>query len=113
MTAIVVLSAIANVISTVVMVFSFYLMWKVFVKAAIPGWQCLIPFWNIYCFSKIAKVGALCLFLMFIFPPTLIYATYKMYKQFNFSTGLAVASLFVPFLGNCAIVFGTYEYNFE
>ena len=89
--------------------------WKMYEKAAIPGWYSLIPFVNIYMIYKMAKLPGW-LFALYFFVPgaqlILLYAYFKMARNFNISTFWSIAGLFISGLTPCMVAYGTYEYNF-
>ena len=104
---------VSSILFIILLFITFYLNWKMFEKAAVEGWWCLIPFANTYKMYKIAKLPVWLFVLSFIFTPVHLYAMYKLYRCFNISAGYAVLSLFIPYMGLCMIVYGTYEYNFD
>lgn len=100
---------------TLSLIIMYVCMWKMYEKAAIPGWYSLIPFANIYMIYKMAKLPGWLYIAYFIIPGTqllLIYAYYRMAKNFNVSTFWSIAGLFILGLTPCMIAYGTYEYNF-
>lgn len=46
--AIITISLVIFLVGFFLVVLNYIGMWKVFVKAGIPGWKCLIPFYNTY-----------------------------------------------------------------
>ena len=38
-------------------VFMIIVSWKIFTKAGVAGWKCLIPIYNVYCFCKIIDIN--------------------------------------------------------
>lgn len=75
--------------------------WKMFVKADIAGWKCLIPIYNMYCLFEIAQGNGARLVLMLI-PFYNFYIMITLYidlaKSFGKSTGFGVAMIFFPFI---------------
>ena len=82
-----------------ILAFILYCYWKVFEKAGRPGWESLIPFYNIYIITtKIAKLPWWYLLLFFI-PIANIYAIFKIYIEFakNFGKSTLFGVLLVFF----------------
>lgn len=89
-------------------------MWKVFQKAGRPGWESIVPFYNLYVLTvEIAKMEIVWFILMLIFPIS-IYAGIKVGmviapkfgKEANFGIGLGLLPMiFYPILGFGAATF--------
>jgi hypothetical protein len=89
-------------------------MWKVFAKAGQPGWAVLIPIYNAYILTQIAKKPGwwvVLLLLPYVNVVFSIIVSINIAKQFSkgsgFGVGLALLGIvFYPILG-----FGDAEYN--
>ncbi|HBG71724.1 MAG: hypothetical protein A2W93_06565 [Bacteroidetes bacterium GWF2_43_63] len=90
-------------------------MWKIFTKAGQPGWAVLVPIYNIYVMTLIAKKPAWWLIIIllvpianFIFLIMLLHAiSVNFGKGVGFTLGLIFLSIiFIPILG-----YGSAQYN--
>lgn len=90
-------------------------MWKIFTKAGQPGWACLVPIYNVYVMTLIAKKPAWWLIIIlivpianFIFLIMLLHAISTNFgKGVGFTLGLIFLSIiFIPILG-----YGSAQYN--
>jgi hypothetical protein len=82
--------------------------WKVFVKAGQPGWACLVPIYNLYIMTVIAKKPAWWLALILLVPIANIVFLIMLYngiskafgKDSGFTAGLVLLGfVFWPILG--------------
>ncbi len=84
-----------------VVILSIVGMWKVFVKAGRPGWAALIPFYNAYVATEIARLSILW-FILAILPVVSIVGgiviCIKIAENFGQSTGFGVGMAFLPFI---------------
>ena len=75
--------------------------WKVFVKAGRPGWAAIIPYYNIYVATEIARLPILW-FVLAILPFVSIVGwiviCIKIAENFGQSTGFGVGMAFLPFI---------------
>ena len=87
-------------------------MWKVFVKAGVPGWHSLIPILNIYDLCKIGLRDSVGLFtvLSILLPIVLIYPCLKIAKAFGKGTGFGILLFLFSFIGYPILGFGDAEY---
>ncbi|MPM07751.1 hypothetical protein SDC9_54058 [bioreactor metagenome] len=90
-------------------------MWKIFTKAGQPGWACLVPIYNLYVMTLIAKKPAWWLIMIlivpianFIFLIMLLHAISTNFgKGVGFTLGLIfLSAIFIPILG-----YGSAQYN--
>ncbi len=90
-------------------------MWKIFTKAGQPGWACLVPIYNIYVMTLIAKKPAWWMIMILIVPIAnvifgimLIHAIVTNFgKGVGFTIGvLLLSAIFIPILG-----YGSAQYN--
>lgn len=91
-------------------------MWKVFEKAGQPGWACIIPIYNIYIMTQIAKKPGWWTVLMLIPYIGLIWSIWvqnMISKNFGKSEGFTIGMIFLPFIFWPILGFGdaTYEGN--
>ena len=105
-------SPIVNIISLAIAILSIIGMWKVFVKAGVPGWHSLIPFLNTYDICKIALKDSVGLFtvLSILIVPVYIYPCIKLAKAFGKGTGFGILTFFFSFIGMPILGFGDAEY---
>lgn len=75
--------------------------WKLFEKAGEPGWAALIPFYNLYVVLRIAGLGIVYFFLMFV-PliniPVMLMATFRFVRAFGGGLVAALGLIFLPFV---------------
>jgi uncharacterized membrane protein YhaH (DUF805 family) len=87
--------------------------WKMFKKAGVAGWKCLIPYYNNYLLFKIAT-GNGWLFLLLLVPfvnfVAIIWMEYKLCEAFNKTIALFIIMLFLPIVGFCIIGFDDEKY---
>lgn len=91
-------------------------MWKVFEKAGQPGWACIIPIYNVYIMTQIAKKPGWWTVLMLIPYIGLIWSIWvqnMISKNFGKSEGFTIGMIFLPFIFWPILGFGdaTYEGN--
>ena len=105
-------SPIANIISLILFVLAIVGMWKVFVKAGIPGWHCLIPILSTYDICKIALRDSVGLFtvLSILIPLVMIYPCIKLAKAFGKGTGFGVCLFLFSFIAYPILGFGDAQY---
>ena len=105
-------SPIVNIISLAIAILSIIGMWKVFVKAGVPGWHSLIPFLNIYDICKISLPENAGLFtvLGILFAPVLIYPYIKLANAFGKGTGFGICLFLFGFITFPILGFGDAEY---
>lgn len=105
-------SPIVNIISLVLCIIAIVGVWKVFVKAGIPGWHSLIPILSTYDMCKIALRDSAGLFtvLSILIFPVFIYPCIKLAKAFGKGTGFGILLFFFSFIGFSILGFGDAEY---
>lgn len=83
---------------------------KIFKKAGKPGWAAIVPFYNNWVFFEVAGLeGALSLVCL-IFSPYILYAYYKLCKNFGKSTGFFILTIFFTQIMLMILGFGKSEY---
>lgn len=86
-------STFVNLLEFIIAVIIIIAVWKIFTKAGEPGWNALIPFYNIYKLFKIS-MGNGWFFLMLFIPIANVVAAfllaYNLARAFGKSTGFAV-----------------------
>ncbi len=88
-------------------------MWKVFEKAGIVGWKSLVPLYNVYLLTVIARLPWWYFLLIFIPGLGIIIAVYIYYKVAeNFGKGMvyALGLIFLPFIFWPMLAFGDSVY---
>jgi len=88
-------------------------LWKVFLKAAQPGWAAIVPFYNWYIILKIASKPGWWLILLFIplVNLVIIIITYlKLAENFGKGAGFAVGLFFLPFIFFPILAFSDAQY---
>jgi len=97
-----------------VVVFYAIALWKIFEKAGIPGWKCLIPFYNIYVLLETLSKPGLWLILMFIPLVNIVVGviiTIELAKVFGKSGWFAAGLIFLPMIFYPILGFGDAEYS--
>lgn len=105
-------------------VVSIIAMWKIFTKAGKPGWAAIIPVYNLVVLYQIVGmnpllllilVGMLIPFVNFVaaiaFFVVNILANIKLAKAFGQGGGFAVGLIFLPFIFQLILAFGSSEYQ--
>ena len=89
--------------------------WKVFSKAGQPGWACLVPFYNLYVFLKIAgKPGWWMAIILLVPVANLIFAIMAlagMAKNFGKGGGFVVGLILLPIIFYPMLAFGSAQYR--
>ncbi|WP_236355038.1 DUF5684 domain-containing protein [Konateibacter massiliensis] len=89
-------------------------MWKMFTKAGLAGWKCIIPIYNLYCLCKITW-GTGWVFLAYIIPIVSfvisIMTSYKLAKAFGKGIGFTLGLIFLPTIFYIILGFGKAEYT--
>ena len=97
-----------------VLAFSLFCMWKLFVKAGYEGWKALIPIYNTYCFFEMTW-GNGWLMLLSLIPfvnfVILILTYHKLAAAFGKGIGFTVGLLFAPVVFLPLLAFGDAEYE--
>ena len=106
-------SAVYAILSLAISVLTLVAMWKLFVKAGMAGWKCLIPFYNTYCLYDIAWGNGWLFLLMFV--PCVnvvvgIMMLFKLAKAFGQGTGFGFGLLFLNTIFILILGFGSAEY---
>jgi hypothetical protein len=95
-------------------IFCIIIMWKVLVKAGQPGWGCLIPFYNIFLWLKVAGRPGWWLILFFIPVANIVIGiimTIDIAKNFGKSTGFGVGLIFLSPIFMAMLAFDSSEYK--
>ncbi|MEF9917523.1 MAG: DUF5684 domain-containing protein [Lachnospiraceae bacterium] len=101
--------SICLVISVIYMV----MMWKIFSKAGLPGWKCLIPFYNMYCLYKILWGNGWMFIALFVPLVNLVIfamSMYKLAKVFGKGIGFTFGLIFLGIIFVGILAFGPAEY---
>lgn len=111
-------------IALAVAVVSIIAMWKIFTKAGKPGWAAIIPVYNLVVLFQIVGMNPLWLLILIgmvipivnfvvaiaVFVLTIL-VDIKLAKAFGKSGGFAVGLIFLPFIFQCILGFGSSEYQ--
>lgn len=88
-------------------------MWKMFVKAGVPGWASIVPFYNMYCLYKIS-MGIGWLFLLSLVPCfgviMAIIMELKLASAFGKGVGFGIGLIFLNPIFMLILGFGSDEY---
>lgn len=99
----------------IIIVIGIIAQWKIFEKAGEEGWKAIIPFYNMYIYTKISGYDGW-LFLINFIPGvgTLIWTimvSLKIAPAFGKETGFAVGLILLPFIFQLILAFGDAEYQ--
>lgn len=105
-----------SILTMIIGILAIVCMWRIYTKAGYSGWVCLIPFYNMYVWYKIAKLPGL-LFLANLLalpiPVLAILTTWRVGKAFGMSAGLCILAMFFPLVLPLCVAFNPYaEYDF-
>ena len=105
-------SPIPGIISLVLCLLAVIGMWKVFVKAGVPGWHSIIPILNTYDICKIGLKDSVGLFtvLSILLPIVFVYPAIKLANAFGKGTGFGIVLFLFSFIGYPLLGFGDAEY---
>jgi len=99
---------------SVIGIFNIVCMWKLFKKAGKPGWESIVPVYNIIVLIEIAGLP-LWYIVLFLIPLANIYVIFKVFieiaHRFNKSTGFGVAMVFFNIICLPILVFGKSHYK--
>ncbi|MCR5136325.1 MAG: DUF5684 domain-containing protein [Oscillospiraceae bacterium] len=103
---------IVTVIALIILVIDVIALWKIFVKAGVPGWHSIIPILSTYDLCKIALKDSVGLFtvLCILFPIVLIYPCLKLANAFGKGTGFGICLFLFSFIAYPILGFGDAEY---
>lgn len=103
-----------SIIYLVVVVLAIAGMWKMFEKAGQPGWGCLIPIYNIYLMTQIARKPAWWIIMFFIPLVNFVFAI-MLYNaiatKFGKGIGFLIGMLLFPFVFFPILGFGDATYQ--
>jgi hypothetical protein len=88
--------------------------WKMFVKAGLPGWGCLVPFYNVYLMLVLGGRPGWWMILFFIPLVNLIVGVVlaiDISKRFGKELGVALGLIFLPFIFYPILGFGDAVYQ--
>lgn len=98
-----------------IIVFSYVVIWKIFVKAGIPGWWSIIPFANMYkMFELFWGEGKGWMFILMFIPFANVIVgimlLVKMAHSFGKSGGFAAGLIFLTIIFEAILAFGPDKY---
>ena len=89
-------------------------MWKIFTKAGVAGWKCLIPFYNIYCLLQIVGKPTWWMAMILLVPIANVIFGIMMLdalaKAFGKSTGFTLGLIFLSPIFTLILGFGKDKY---
>lgn len=98
-----------------IMIFIIVSLWKVFVKAGQPGWAVLVPIYNLYIMTVIAKKPAWWLAIILLVPIANIIFLIMLYnaiaKAFGKDSGFTVGLILLGFIFWPILGFGDAKYQ--
>ena len=101
------------IIFCIALIIGIVAMWKIFTKAGKPGWASIVPFYNLYVQFEIAEMNGW-MFLLLLVPIANIIVTIVMYvklaKAFGKSDAFAVGLIFLTFIFELILAFGSSKY---
>lgn len=103
-----------NVIYLAILVFVIAGLWKAFMKAGQPGWAAIVPIYNLYILTKIAKKPGIWVLLMLIPIVNLvimILLSIEVARQFGKGTGFGVGLALLGFVFWPILGFGEAKYQ--
>lgn len=96
------------------MIFMIASIWKVFVKAGQPGWAAIVPIYNLYILTQIAKKEAWWI-VLFLIPIANIVALFiisiEIAKNFGKDTGFGIGMALLGFIFWPILGFGDAQYQ--
>jgi hypothetical protein len=105
--------AIGAIIYVIVIVFEIAALWMLFAKAGRPGWEAIIPFYNVWVLLRIVGRPGwwLILFLIpFVNLVIWIIVALDLAKSFAKGVGFAIGLIFLDFIFVPILGFGSAEY---
>ena len=107
------MSPVTMIIYLAVLVLTIVANWKIYTKAGVPGWACLIPFYGVYKYFQIAGMNGW-MFLLLCIPIVNIVVLFivenKIAKAFGKGTGFGIGLVLLPTIFQCILGFGSAEY---
>jgi hypothetical protein len=85
--------------------------WKIFAKAGQSGWKALIPFFNLFIFTKVIQKPVWWIIFLFLFPVGHILGSLQLAKVFGKKILFTVGLIFLPFIFLPMLAFGKAEYT--
>ena len=102
------------VIYAALIIFVFAGWWKAFEKAGQPGWAAIVPIYNVYILTKIAKkpgIWVLFLFIPIVNLVIMILLSIEVARQFGKGTGFGVGLALLGFVFWPILGFGDAKYQ--
>ena len=105
---------VGGVLALLYIIWMTIVLWKIFNKAKVPGWGCLIPIYNLYLLVKIAKRPDW--WLIFFFIPfanffAIIVLTVDIARNFGKGVGFAFGMLVFNYIFYPILAFGGAKYK--
>jgi len=89
------------IISALLIIFEVICMWRVYKKLGLPGWNCIVPIYNIYVLFKLANIP-MWMFILLFLPLVNFYPIYliniSIVDRLGMKRMYAILMLFIPFI---------------
>lgn len=108
------MDAVLLLVYFVVLIFIIAGTWKTYTKAGLPGWGTLIPIYNLYLLTKLAKQEwwvMLLLFIPLVNIVVVIMLSVYIAQNFNKSVGFGIGLAFLGFIFYPILGFGDAVYS--
>ena len=89
-------------------------MWKIYTKAGMEGWECIVPIYSSYILTKIVNKPGYWTILMLIPYVNIIFSTWvtnRLSKSFGKSVGFTIGLILLPFIFYPILGFGDAVYT--
>jgi len=89
-------------------------MWKIYTKAGMEGWECIIPIYSTYILTKIVNKPGYWTILMLIPYVNIVFSIWtanRLSKSFGKSEGFTIGLIFLPFIFYPILGLGDAEYK--
>ncbi len=107
--------SISYLVTTIIIaIISIIAMFKIFTKAGEAGWKSIIPIYNIITLFKIVGLSPWMVLLLLVPIANIVVAVLmniKLAKAFGKGGGFAVGLVFLSFIFECILAFGSAEYQ--
>jgi hypothetical protein len=87
-------------------------MWKTFAKAGRPGWAAIIPFYNVYVATEVARLSILWFILALLIPIVgMLVVSIKIAENFGKGAGFGIGLFLLPMIFYPILGFGQAQYQ--
>lgn len=94
-------------------VLSIIINWRIFEKAGRPGWECIIPIYNVIVFLRISGKPVWWFFMLLIPIVNIVFAIRALHsfsKSFGKDAGFTVGLIFLGLIFRAILAFGSAQY---